>query len=210
MEPKTVGILEDDTKLIDNIRTYIGKTNKYKLVLSESKYEDVLKKKSVVNLDYLLLDLHLKDTFGLEVIGDLFQRFGNPKIVIITGDTSEELLYSAMRKGAASYLSKPFSLQSIINTFENVTQYGSHLDTQNTTLLINRIQRNAKLSHLKTKYNLTDREVEVLNIIRKGSSYKEAAQTLGISFHTVNDYMKSAYKKLDVNTLKELLTKYIY
>jgi len=45
--------------------------------------------------------------------------------------------------------------------------------------------------------------VDVLTLFAKGLSYRETAETLGISAHTVNDYVKSVYSKLSVNSRNE-------
>ncbi|MEO9491958.1 MAG: LuxR C-terminal-related transcriptional regulator, partial [Marinomonas sp.] len=50
---------------------------------------------------------------------------------------------------------------------------------------------------------LTKREIDVLTLFAKGLSYKETAEALGISAHTVNDYVKSVYSKLSVNSRNE-------
>lgn len=71
------------------------------------------------------------------------------------------------------------------------------------------------LTHIKTQRAnmatiapeniMTDRERDVLNMFSRGLSYREAAKTLGLSTHTVNDYVKSIYRKLDVNSRNEAI-----
>jgi DNA-binding CsgD family transcriptional regulator len=56
---------------------------------------------------------------------------------------------------------------------------------------------------------LTGRESEVLQRLLKGDSMKETATRLGLSAHTVHDYVKSLYRKFDVNTRAELLARFV-
>jgi DNA-binding NarL/FixJ family response regulator len=61
----------------------------------------------------------------------------------------------------------------------------------------------------KLKKALTKREIEVVHFLLKGMSYKEIANSLNISFFTVNDHVKNIYTKLDINSKGELLSLFI-
>ena len=52
---------------------------------------------------------------------------------------------------------------------------------------------------------LTPREVEVLQLFSRGLSYRDAAESLGISAHTIRDYVKSIYRKLEVHSCTEAI-----
>lgn len=53
--------------------------------------------------------------------------------------------------------------------------------------------------------NLSPKEIEVLNLLAKGLSYKMVADALGISYFTVNNHVKKIYEKLQVHSLAEAL-----
>jgi len=58
--------------------------------------------------------------------------------------------------------------------------------------------------------NLTKKEKQVLNLLKKGKTYKEISDELGTSFNTINFHIKNLYKKFGVNSLGQLLSKKIF
>lgn len=58
-------------------------------------------------------------------------------------------------------------------------------------------------------HNLTEREAEVIDALIETGTYKGVAQHLGITFHTVNDHMKHAYRKAGVHHRVQLVARYV-
>jgi DNA-binding CsgD family transcriptional regulator len=52
-------------------------------------------------------------------------------------------------------------------------------------------------------------EVKIIDLVKKGLTYKEMAQELNISFHTVNFHLKNIYYKMDVKSKAELISLYL-
>ena len=207
----SIGILEDDEILSNNLSTYLNNDSGFEIVFELTKFSDLNNSKILTAPDFILLDIHLKDIDGLAIIGNLLEHFPNTSIIVITGDPLDNLVLKALKNGAKGYLQKPFSFAKLMDSINTINASGSYLDHNHITKVVNYINSDKKsqLSKLKQNYRLTDREFEVLNYLSNGFSYKEIAETLSLSFHTVNHHLKSIYIKLNVNSIGQLFAKYL-
>ncbi len=64
-----------------------------------------------------------------------------------------------------------------------------------------------KLNRTKEKYNLTNREKDIVSLVSKGLSNKEIAENLFISIYTVKEHMKNISKKMDVHSRTGIISK---
>lgn len=207
MQPVAVGIIEDNESLRGNIKQFLDITKEFFVVFSVGALADI--KQVECPPDLILLDIHLVDTNGLDLIHQIKIHFPQSQIIIMTGDREESFIIKAMEKGARGYLYKPFALSDLTNTLRTVLDKGSYLDADTTTKLLQAMSQRKDTNNLKEKYSITDREMDILLLIKEGHSYKVIGDKLGISFHTVNHHLKNAYQKLEVNSRAELLATYM-
>lgn len=202
-----IGIVEDDEGLRSSICDYIDYREGYYLMFA---YSDL---KSITNLseraeepDIILLDEHVADSSGIGSIQEIKKIFPASRIVIMTGDTEQELTIRAIENGAAGFLYKPFSLKQIDEVVNSVMQTGSYLHPLGATNLIKTIQSDKEIAQASLE-KLSSRETEIAELLIVGKSYKEIAMLLNKSFHTVNFHIKNMYVKFDVNSKTELVYK---
>ncbi len=202
-----IGIVEDDEGLRSSICDYIDYREGYHLMFA---YSDL---KSITNLseraeepDIILLDEHVADSSGIGSIQEIKKIFPASRIVIMTGDTEQELTIRAIENGAAGFLYKPFSLKQIDEVVNSVMQTGSYLHPLGATNLIKTIQSDKEIAKVSLE-KLSSRETEIAQLLIVGKSYKEIAMLLNKSFHTVNFHIKNMYVKFDVNSKTELVYK---
>lgn len=201
---KAVGILEDNNALRSNIEYYLNTTDSYFVSFSYPGVEFLRKEDAACPPDYILLDIHLQDANGLDLLGEIHTRFPNTSVIIMTGDTNEELIMKAFEQGAKGYLSKPFALQDTVRTMKSLEENGSYMSPATATKLIEMLNKKQPVQSLKDKYQLTDREHDILMLLKSGHSYKVIGEKLFISFHTVNHHLKNVYAKLNVHSRSEL------
>lgn len=203
-ELKAVGILEDNNALRKNIEHYLNITSEYFACFSHPGIDSLYLTDIDCQPDFILLDVHLEDTNGIDRIADLQKRFPQAAIIIMTGDTNEQLIMKAFENGAKGYLSKPFALSDTISTMKSLDENGSYLSPATATRLIQMISKKTAVVSIKERYELTDRENDILSLLKEGYSYKAIAEKLFISFHTVNHHLKNVYAKMNVHSRSEL------
>ncbi len=170
----------------------------------------------------VLVDLELPDGSGLELLSELA---GYPATRIVTTLYSDdEHLFPALQCGADGYLLKedrfevlveelqkivrgqpplsPAIARRLLTHFrsgEGVPSHGGAGNTHNMAIPLAAPAPAAPLDHER----LTPRESEVLTYLSKGFTIKEIANLMGIKWFTVNDHIKSIYKKLNVSSRAE-------
>lgn len=205
-----VGILEDNIlfrKSLENFLTILGD---YFISFSEGDFSSITEMKQLVQPDIILLDIHLDDVNGVNIMDDLKSMFPQAQIIMITGDTSDEFIMRSVQNGASGYLFKPFTFDDFRNSLINVQENGSFMQPEVLTKLLNTIRlKPDSIADLKRRMNLSDREIEIMDLIKDGLLYKEVAEALKMSYHTVNHHLKNIYLKFNVNSRAQLVAKYL-
>ena len=203
----SIGILEDNQSLRQTIVDYLIVTGKYQVVFSTGKFS-AISKLTLDNAPHVvLLDLHLSDVNGIDIILNIRKMFPDAYIVIVTGDKDKEYILRAIECGANGYLYKPFTMTDLDTVIKTVYETGSFLEPDALTKLFSLINKYPK-NNLEIKIKFTPREKEILDLIKQGHTYNEMADILCLSFHTVNHHIKNLYTKTNVNSKSELIVKY--
>jgi DNA-binding NarL/FixJ family response regulator len=146
--------------------------------------------------DITLLDLRLPDMDGLAVLEELRKSFKGAKVVVLTTSDSDADIHRALKGGAAAYILKSMPREEILGTIRSVHSHGKCISS-------GIAQRAAELMDTEA---LTDREREVLELIRDGHRSRQIADTLCIAETTVNFHVKNLIDKLSANDRTHAVT----
>ncbi len=204
-----VGILEDNDALRSNISHYLEAMPDYFVVFSEPCYKNIENKTIDCEPDFILLDIHLKETSGIDLIADIVKRFPETSIIIMTGDQSEHHIMKAFESGAKGYLYKPFTMADTVATMQALLSNGSYMSPIAATKLIGILNKKEPTVSIKERLGLTNRDYEIVQLIKEGLAYQAIADKLFISYHTVNHHLKNVYVKMDVKSRSELIANYL-
>jgi DNA-binding NarL/FixJ family response regulator len=204
----SVGLLEDNIALRNNIEYYLNSTKNYYVCFSESSVEAAIEKTIDCSTDFILLDIHLNNTNALDYISMFKTRFPESKIIMMTGDKSDAFILKAFESGAKGYVYKPFALHDVVATMESLEENGSYMSPDIATKLIGLLNKSEKEESLKVRFKLTDRESDIIDLLIEGYGYKAIAEKLFVSYHTVNHHVKNLYSKLNVKSRSELTATY--
>ncbi len=149
----------------------------------------------------LLVDLGLPDGDGVTLIAEA-TRTGSTDAMVVTVFGDEQHVVAALEAGATGYLLKDSPLADIGEAVLRLIQGGSPISAKIARYLVRRFQP-AKPPAARDDQALTEREREVLELIAKGFSYGEVAQSLQMSPHTVASHIKHIYRKLAVGSRGE-------
>ncbi|MEA5403297.1 response regulator transcription factor [Arcicella sp. DC2W] len=206
-----IGIIEDDHNLRDNIEKFFSLYPDIKIVFSVNSIEKFfIENKSLTQEPYLIfIDIGLPGISGIEGISLIRKTYPNAHIVMISGTCNEDSVWEAVSVGANGYLLKPLSLKKIIDQIDIIKNNGALISPEVASMLFSKIAQKTKEKEAKIEGVLTKRELDVVDYLLKGQSYKEIANQLFISYSTVNDHIKKIYAKLEINSKGELLALFI-
>ncbi|MDE0853406.1 MAG: response regulator transcription factor [Nevskia sp.] len=143
--------------------------------------------------DVLLLDLHLPDTDGVDVIGRIRSMEGQARCVALTNFDGDETVRRVMRAGAAGYVLKRGATESLRLCLERVRSGGRYLPEELALRLVANHEDDLP----------TPRESEVLKMVAHGLCNKRIGRALGIEEGTVKAHLKSILRKLDAASRTE-------
>jgi len=152
--------------------------------------------------EVILMDIEMRKVNGIEATRQIKARFPNVKIIMLTVFEDETNIFEAIKAGADGYLLKDEKPQKIIRAIQNAHEGRlamSPLVAMKTLELLRQIPEPAQLS-TPQDYQLTKREIEILEHLSKGKTYQVIAKELFISPKTVRSHIENIYKKLNVHS----------
>lgn len=136
--------------------------------------------------DLVLMDLGLPDMSGIEAMVSILKENAHARVIILSMSTGDVEIQQALKAGAFAYLSKNMPPQELVEVIRKVHKGKKHIPAEIATRLA---------EHLGEE-SLTDREVEVLQLVRDGSRNREIAESLFISEDTVKVHVSRIMDKL--------------
>jgi DNA-binding NarL/FixJ family response regulator len=153
--------------------------------------------------DLFLVDIGLPDGSGLDFVAEI-KVAGDARALVLTSFGDRETVVSAIRAGADGYLLKDSAPGTILDGIRSTLAGGAPVSSAAAVYMLELLRGQPMIAAAESENNgLTAREVELLEVFAKGSSYKEAARLLGISPFTIGNYVKSIYRKLAVHSRGE-------
>jgi len=202
----SVWILEDHEIFAKQIRRLISNEEDLSCPHHFCSAADLFDKLKFTNErpDILLLDLGLPRRDGLEVLSDIRVMLPDLKVLILSASDDREKVYRAICNGASGYLLKSADPDEILSGIRDVVHGTSALSAPIASMILKGFARHGPVTRIEP---LTAREVEVLGHLVKGLIKKEIADELNISQHTVDMHLRSIYRKLEVRSQTEAVSK---
>jgi DNA-binding NarL/FixJ family response regulator len=175
-------------------------------VSEAARVHDALALVSALRFDLALIDLGLPDGSGVEVVTALREQQPEAQSVVVTIHDDDEHLFPALQAGAFGYILKEQPREMISEQLHRISQGEPPLSPSIARRVMAHFSAQAKPAsapHLLPHVSLTERETEVLLRVAKGYTLPEIGVQLGLSRHTIADYVKQIYRKLNVSSRAE-------
>ncbi len=152
--------------------------------------------------DVVLMDIGLPGKSGIQSVVSSLEKYPDLEFVMFTTHTEEVEIVDAMTAGANGYVLKHEPIDRIALAIREVHNGGSLMSRSIARVVHRQLQK--KQTPLPGTETLTNRELEVLERLKKGMTYKEIAEELVISDQTVRTHIRNIYKKLRINRKSDL------
>jgi DNA-binding NarL/FixJ family response regulator len=147
--------------------------------------------------DVVVMDLRMRRVNGIDATQVLRGQPGAPPVLVLTTFDDDQLLAGALRAGASGFLLKDSPAEDLVRGVLAVAAGHAVLDPAVTSRVLDTF-RSAPVAAPTTDTPLTDRELEVLQLMGRGLSNGEIASTLVISEVTVKSHIGRIFTKLDL------------
>jgi RNA polymerase sigma factor (sigma-70 family) len=163
--------------------------------------------------DVVLLDVHMPDGGGVEVIARLSDECQDIRFLALSVSDAAEDVIAVIRAGARGYVTKTISAAELAEAVRRVAAGDAVFSPRLAGFVLDAFAQDAGASEADASRRaadereldqLTPREREVLRHIARGYMYKEVAQSLGISVKTVEAHVSAVLRKLQLSSRHEL------
>jgi DNA-binding NarL/FixJ family response regulator len=197
-------LLEDIPEIRTWLKALVHQVFTHAQVTECARVHDALAAIPRQRFELALVDLGLPDGSGVAVVEALRDQQPEAQSVIVTIHDDDEHLFPALQAGAFGYLLKEQSRELLVEQLQRISQGEPPLSPSIARKVIAHFTSQRRpASHAVPDVQLTERETEVLLRVAKGFTLPEIGVQLGLSRHTIADYVKQIYRKLNVSSRAE-------
>ena len=195
-------IVEDHQVVADGLSALINDQEDMTVVGTAGSVSDSISRATELMPDIVLMDFRLGDGTGADAGTAIRQVRPETKLIFLTREDSDTARFAALEAGASAFIHKSRAAQEVVEAIRTVAGGGSLFTPRSIATLLNK-RREAE-SQLE---RLTRREKEVLRLMAEGTSSRDIAAKLGISYTTVRTHIRSLGSKLGVHSKLEAIVK---
>jgi DNA-binding NarL/FixJ family response regulator len=185
-------VVDDHAVVRSGLAQLLATTDDIELVGTASNGNEAIDRVEALRPDVVLMDLSMPELDGVEATRLICEHHPSSHVVVLTSFSDQSRILDALAAGADGYLLKHSDPDDIADAIRAVHAGGSPLDPiAARALLESRRSRQAAPQ-------LTDREREVLLLVREGLANKQIARRLGIAERTVKAHLTSVFQRLGV------------
>jgi DNA-binding NarL/FixJ family response regulator len=192
-------LLVDDHEVVRlGLKSLIERYPGFNVVAEAASEAEAVQKASDTRPDVVLMDIRLAGGSGVEACKKIMSQLPETKVIMLTSYAEDEMLFAAIRAGAAGYVLKQVGSQDVIRAIDAAARGEGTMDPSLTQRVLSEMRRTLQKEEGAAFAELTDQEKQVLALIAEGKINREIAQALFLSEGTVRNYVSSVLSKLNV------------
>jgi two-component system, NarL family, nitrate/nitrite response regulator NarL len=198
-------IADDHAIFRDGLRKLLGSDDEITVVGEAKNGAECIKKLGELKPDILLLDLRMPVKDGLAVLEEVDFDTLPTRVIVLTAAEDDRDVVRAMRLGARGVVLKESAVDLLVKSIHRVHAGEIWLDSHMTAEVLNTFSASSKSGARNEKPLLTDREMEVVQLVAQGFQNKEIGKKLFICEYTVKNHLHNIFDKLGVSDRLELM-----
>jgi len=198
-----LAIVEDTDDIREALESYFSTQHTIQLLIATPSAEDFLNYDAIGDIDILLCDIGLPGISGVELVWRVKQIDPDIHVVMFTVFDEEDYIFQSLKAGASGYLLKNTALKDIKEGLLEVDNGGASMSPQIAKKLIGFFNKSIPVKK-DISAILSDKELLIIRYAQQGYNNRQIAEEMFIALDTVKYHIKNIYRKLEVNSRKEL------
>lgn len=200
----SVIIIEDNKYMREGWQTFINFENDMEVLATYDSCEKAFNESQLSKASIVLMDIGLPGMSGIEGVKYLKEKYPQISIIMATVYDDDKHIFQALEAGANGYLMKKTTPEELIKAIRDVDNGGSTLTPNVAKKVLDTLYNPKKIA---TDIGLSDRELQILQELAKGKSYAAVGRTIFLSEDGVRFHIRNIYRKLQVNSKAEAVSK---
>jgi len=197
-------LLVDDHEVVRlGLRALLERHSHFEVIAEASSDRGALEKVKQYSPDVVVMDIRLPGGSGIDACAEISENYPGSKVIMLTSYAEDEMLFSAIRAGAAGYVLKQIGGEDLVRAIEAVGRGEALLDPAVTQRIFQEVRKAAKEEEASAFAALTQQERHVLVLVSEGKTNREIAKSLFLGEGTVRNYVSSILSKLGVSNRAE-------
>jgi DNA-binding NarL/FixJ family response regulator len=207
-KPVKILVYEDSPAMADSIRLLLEGYDQITCVGLFEQANNISFEVSKLKPDVILLDINMPGISGIDAARICKRMHPDIPIIMQTIFEDDDNIFEAIKAGASGYILKKNLFNMLETAIRDVFEGGSPMSPGVARRVLHFLRTDSRQPETASIANpLSEREQEVLRLMVKGHSYKMAAETLNVSYHTINSHVKKIYEKLHVHSMTGAVSK---
>jgi DNA-binding NarL/FixJ family response regulator len=197
-------IVDDHVVVREGLSAMLSRESNIEVVGEAENGAQAIDKADKLKPDIVLMDLRMPKVDGVEAMQRIKEQHPEINFIVLTTYDNDEYIFKGIEAGARAYILKDSPREELFRAINAVYKGESLIEPAVAGRVLDKL---VELSHQGSVTDLSRREIEVLELIARGTGNKLIADRLNISASTVKTHIQSIFQKLEVNDRTEAVTK---
>lgn len=202
-------VVDDHPILREGIKTVLELSNDFIIVGEADSGFKACELVPTIKPDVVLMDIRMEMMDGIKASRTIKKLYPYTRILLLTMYDDENYIMEALEIGVEGYILKMSEVEKVIAAIKLINEGETYFDPKITRSITERskgFKTQKQPEDLLRKYDLTSREIEIINYTINGLSTKQIAEKLFISPNTVYNHRRNIFHKLKINRSSELIS----
>jgi DNA-binding NarL/FixJ family response regulator len=186
-------ITDDHTLVRQGLRRYLEEADGIEVLGEASTGGEAVALVGRDQPDVAILDIRMPEMDGIQAAREITETHGDTRVIMLTAHDDRRLMVEAVRAGARGYVLKARDADHLVRSVRLVAEGNMVIDPDLVTVLAEELSEDRQGSSRET---LTERELEILQLLAFGYTNREIGQRLFIAPDTVKTHLEHVYQKL--------------
>ena len=202
-EPLRLFLVDDHQMFIDGIKALLRNEKRLEIVDEALDGSIALEKLKSTSIDIMITDISMPGLSGTELIQIVKKEYPQIKILVLTMYNDQDVANEILMSEAEGFILKNTGKQELVTALTNIADNGTFYSREVLTNLMIKVKKDKRTE--EETHNLTERELEILQLICEELSSEQIAEKLFISKRTVDTHRQHIYEKTKCKTIISLI-----